>query len=433
MNLEHFIARRLAFNRSGSFTRVIIGIAIAAIALSMAIMIVSTAMISGFKYEINSKIFGFWGHIHITDASINRNFELKAIKTDDAYIKEIKNIKFVEYQKPRSVLGFNIEGKFSDERTIGGIKHVQPFIVLPGLIETKDGFQAILFKGIDESFDWPGMQRFLVQGRGINYQGDSLNNEMVISKIIADKLQIKLNQKIITSFIKEGSKLKRVFKIVGIYNTGLEEYDRRIVIGEMTKIHDLLGWEKNDASGLEIFLDDIRDNEILTDYIYTNLLPANLYAETIQSKFPNIFEWLKLQDINERVILQLMTLVAIINMVTVLLILILERTHMIGVLKSLGASNGSVRKIFLYHAAYMVFFGQLIGNIVGISLCYAQKYTGFIKLDETNYYLSEAPILMDWSTILLINLAAFGIIVVFLTLPSLLVKKITPIKALRFD
>ena len=433
MNLEHFIAHRLAFSKTKSFTKIIVGIAIAAIALSMSVMIISTAMISGFKSEINAKIFGFWGHVHITDTNINRNFELRPIKIDEEYVQKIKDIKFIDYQKPASIFGIQLDGKFQEMRTYGGVKHVQPFIVMPGLIETKSAFQAILFKGINHDFDWKSMQKYMVSGHGIDYYNDSINTEVVISKIIADQLKIKLNQKIVVSFIKERNKLKRALTVVGIYNTGLEEYDQRFIIGDMSKLTELLDWTPNEASGIEIFLDDIRDGDVLTEYIYTDILPINLYAETIQSKFPNIFEWLKLQDINEKVILQLMTLVAIINMVTVLLILILERTRMIGILKALGATNGSIRKIFLYQAAYMVIFGLLLGNIIGLGICFLQKNTGFIKLDEANYYLSEAPILINWPSIVIINIAAFLIIVFFLAIPSLLVSKITPIKALRFD
>jgi lipoprotein-releasing system permease protein len=262
---------------------------------------------------------------------------------------------------------------------------------------------------------------------------DSATNEIVVSKILADKTQIIVGQKIIASFIKENAKLRRAFKVVGIYNTGLEEYDRRFVIGDMGKIRDVLGWQKNEVGTLEIAIDHAEDTDVITEYIYTNYLPNNLHAESIQNKFPNIFEWLKLQDVNEKVILQLMTLVAIINMITVLLILILERTHMIGVLKSLGATNFSIRKVFLYQAAYMVMFGLLIGNIIGLSLCLLQKYTAFIKLDESSYYLDKAPILIQPVNIGLINLTAFAVIVIFLSIPTLLINKISPVQALKFD
>ena len=201
----------------------------------------------------------------------------------------------------------------------------------------------------------------------------------------------------------------------------------------MNQLRALLEWNENQVAGIEVFLDDIRDSEIITDYIYNSILPSNLYAETIQQKFPSIFEWLKLQDINEKVILQLMGIVAVINMMTVLLILILERTHMVGILKSLGSTNWQVQKIFLYQASVIILFGQLLGNVIGLGLAFLQKTYKFIKLDEENYYLDTAPIYLDWQTVLWINFGAFIFILLFLVLPTFIINRIKPISALRFN
>lgn len=429
MNFESFIAGRLALSRGKSFTKTIVGIAIAAIAISLAVMILSNAMITGFKKEIHSKIFGFWGHIHITDTNYNRDFELRPISIDDDYYKELKAIKQIEYQKPVSLLGFSLNEKYQTVQTMGGVEHVQPFIIMPGLIESAEEFQAILFKGVDEEFDWSKMKRFIVQGKGLEA---GMEDEIVVSKIIADKIGLKTDSEVIVSFVKNKNKIRRKLRVVGIFNTGLEEYDKRFVIGNMQKIRELLGWNDSQVAGIEVFLDDIEDSEVIAEYIYTQILPNNLYAERIQQKFPSIFEWLKLQDINEKVILQLMAIVAIINMVTVLLILILERTNMIGVLKALGAKNWQVQRIFLYYAAIIIFFGQLLGNVLGLGLAWLQKRYKFLKLDEQNYYLDTAPIHISWSMVLWINMIAFIVVLTFLLLPTFTVNKIRPIQALRF-
>jgi len=431
LNFSYFVAKRLAFSKGRSFTKTIVGIAIAAITISLAVMLLTNAMITGFKREIHNKIFGFWGHIHITDTNINRDFELRPISVSAPYYAQLKQIKAVQYQIPAKMWGREIAGKYEEATSFGGVQHVQPFIIMPGLVESGKDFQTILFKGIDEQFDWGRMNRFMISGKQ-NLEAMS-EDEIVISKIIADKLQIKVGKEVIVSFVKNKNKVRRKLKVVGIFNTGLEEYDKRFVLGNMNQLRALLEWNENQVAGIEVFLDDIRDSEIITDYIYNSILPSNLYAETIQQKFPSIFEWLKLQDINEKVILQLMGIVAVINMMTVLLILILERTHMVGILKSLGSTNWQVQKIFLYQASVIILFGQLLGNVIGLGLAFLQKTYKFIKLDEENYYLDTAPIYLDWQTVLWINFGAFIFILLFLVLPTFIINRIKPISALRFN
>lgn len=433
MNIEHFIAKRIAFTNSASFTKVIIRIAMAAIAVSLTVMILTTAIISGFKREITDKIFGFWGHIHITDSNINRNFELTAIQLDETKYQDILDIKQIEYQINAEILGFPIEGKAIDKVTRGGVKGVHPYIMLPGLLSTRENFHGVLLKGIDKDYDWQKMQKFIIDGDKISYLPDSTSNDLLISKNIATQLNIKTGDKVVLSFIRENAQIKKRFQVCGVYNTGLEEYDKRFGLVDLAKIQEILGWPTSDVQGLEVVLDDVKDLDIISEYIYYEVLPQQYYAETIRSKFPSIFEWLNLQDINEKIILQLMILVAIINMVTVLLILILERTQMIGILKSLGMSNFSIRKIFLYNAGYIIFFGLLFGNVLGIGIALLQQHTQFIQLDEANYYLSTAPIALNLWTVIWINIATLVVTLVFLIIPTMLVSRITPVKALKFD
>ncbi|MBK9256316.1 MAG: ABC transporter permease [Saprospiraceae bacterium] len=434
MNPEHFIAKRIAFSKSNSFTRIIIRIAIVAIAISLSVMILTTAVIDGFKKEITEKIFGFWGHIHITDSNVNRNFELIPVSSDEEYINTIRDIQEIDYQEEASILGYKLEGNYKSKSTYGGVKGAHPFIVLPALMSTKNNdMHGLLLKGVDSGYDWDRMKEFIVEGDVIGYNKDTLSSDLLISRNIARKLGVKVGEKVVMHFIRDNNQIKKRFQICGIYNTGLEEYDRKLALVDLAKLQDVLGWKTTDVQGIEVILDDIKDLDIYADYIYYDVVPPRLYAESIRSKFPGIFEWLQLQDINETIILQLMILVAIINMITVLLILILERTHMIGVLKSLGANNWFIRKIFLYNAGYIIFFGLLAGNFLGIGIALAQKHFKYIKLDEANYYLDTAPIEISWMTILLLNLAAFVVTVVFMVFPTWLVSRITPVKALRFD
>ena len=227
--------------------------------------------------------------------------------------------------------------------------------------------------------------------------------------------------------------MRRAFQIKNIYKTGLEEYDKRFGIVDIKKLQEILGWNVNEVQGMEVVLNDVRDLDVISEYVYYEILPQQLYAESIRSKFPSIFEWLSLQDINETIILQLMVLVAIINMITVLLILILERTQMIGILKSLGMNNWQVRKIFIYNAGYIIFYGLIIGNILGLGIALLQKHFNFIKLDEANYYLDTAPIEINWMALILLNVGTFVVTLITLVLPTMLITRIAPVKALRFD
>lgn len=432
LSLSSFIAQRLFSSKHKSFTKTIIRFAIASVAISVAVMIIATCVIGGFKDQINNKVFGFWGHIHITDTNISRNFEILPISKSGKYYKQLQGLGQVEYQVPDTHFGKEVEGVYVDKTTFGGVSHVQPYIILPGLMQSGEGFQATLFKGVDEDFDWDRMERFMVSGTKLSTDSRS-GSEVVISQIIANKLKLKVGDQFIFSFVRERKQLRRKLKVVGVYNTGLEEFDRRFVIGDIRKARQILQWDEDQVGGIEVFIDDIRDMKIITEYIYSNVLPLDLYSESIKEKFNNIFSWLELQNVNELVIYQLMTIVAIINMITVILILILERSRMIGVLKSLGANNGMIKRIFLINAGYIIALGLLIGNVLGIGLVTLQYYTGLVKLDESSYYLDRVPIKFEWFNIVIINLGAFGVIMLSLLIPVILITRISPVKVLRFD
>lgn len=432
MNLERFIAKRVAASNQQSFSGLIIKIAIAAVALSLAIMIIASAVITGFKHQIGEKIFGFWGHIHITSTMINRTTgEAVPINIQQPFYPSIDTIANVTYRENFSLLGMELPFEVK-KTTKGGIDHIQSFTLIPGIIKTKDEIEGIVLKGIGDDFDWSFFEKYLIEGAAFNEADSNSERGIILSKQTADRLQLKVGDPFLFNFVKNKEPLLRRFKVQGIYKTGLEEYDRKFALVNMGEVQELLGWQPDQVSGFEVFIDDLSDLEILTEYIYLEEIPGDLYAESIRSKYPNIFEWLALQDINEVVIIVLMLVVGLINMITALMILILERTNMIGILKALGQTNWGIRKTFLYQAGYIILMGLFWGNLLGIGFCFLQEKTGIIQLSEENYYLSTAPIELNLWAVLLLNIGAITVIMLFMIIPSWLVTRISPVKAIRF-
>ncbi|MFM9951099.1 MAG: ABC transporter permease [Saprospiraceae bacterium] len=429
MNFEFFISKRVAANGQQSFSRIIIRIAAGAVALSIAVMIIATSLISGFKQEISSKIFGFWGHIHITDLDVGQSlldaYPIHIKQTFYPFLDTVQNVKYTE-----EVIRF---GKVTEKerQTNAGIRHIQTFALKPGIIKSKAEIEGIILKGVGKDFDWDFMAHYIKKGQAISRSDSAMSSDILISQQTADRLRVDVGDKFVVHFVEKGEQLKRRFNICGIYRTGLEEYDRKFALVDIRQIQRLLGWSENEVGGFEVFIEDIDDLLPIEDYVYSEL-PNDLNSETIRSKFPEIFEWLELQNINETVIMALMLSVAIINMMTALLILILERANMIGILKALGTANWSIRRIFLYYAAYIMLVGLFWGNLIGIGLCWLQDRFGFIQLDEANYYLSVAPVDINLWTILLLNVGTLMITLIFLVIPSYLVSTISPVKAIRF-
>jgi len=406
MNLEFFISRRLAFSSGQSFSRFVVRVATIAVALSVAVMIVAGAIVHGFQEEISNKVFGFWGHVSI------RSYE-----QNSAYGEEPISVKQPFYP----VL----------ER-IPGIRHIQVVATKAGIIKTNSEIEGIVLRGIGSDFDWSFMKRYIVDGNNFSAGDSGSEKKIIISQTTADRLEVKLGDSLRIFFIQEPMRAARL-KIVGIYKTGLDEYDREYALVDIGLIQRLNNWSSDEIGGFEVFINDVRDLDRLGNTINEDYVGQRLQAKTMRQINPNLFDWLDLQNMNERVIIILMILVAIINMTTVLLILILERTNMIGVLKSLGGSNWMIRKIFLYHAMYITGLGLLLGNGMGIGLSLAQKYFHLIKLDEQSYYVSVAPILIDPAYVLAINVGTLVICFLTLIIPSYLVSRISPVKAMRFE
>ncbi|MBK7096503.1 MAG: ABC transporter permease [Saprospiraceae bacterium] len=422
MDFSFFIAKRLALSKKSSISSAIIRIAIVAIGISVAAMIIAVFMIRGFQVNISEKIFGFWGHIDIIGSESSRDISLSPLNDTERYISEIKSIdtiRFIDENEVENAIKVKID-------------HIQQYIIFPAIMSTKDAFEGLLMKGVGEDFDDANIKKYLKSGYVPDFSSDKSLNEVLISKYTADRLKLESGKNVILNFITDNDQVRKKVKIAGIYSTGLMEYDKKLVLMNISMLRQILGWEPHQAGGIEVFVNDLSQLDIINDYIYVEILPKDIYSMTARQKFPAIFEWLKLQNINEQVILILMLIVSVINMVTSLLILILEQTKMIGILRALGSDTWSVRKIFLYHAGFIVLFGLILGDIIGLGVSFLQKEFGLIKLDEASYYLSEAPVFIDIPALIAINVATLIITVLILIIPSYLVSKIDPVRTISF-
>jgi len=432
LNLPFFIARRIAFSGKKNFSRFIIRIAIVAVALSVAVMIAASALIAGFKNEISRKIFEFWGQIHITDTAYSLSFEPQPIEKNQPFYPALDTVRGIAYSEPEVILGYET-GREVDRSSRGGIRHIQVFAHKPGIIRTKTAIEGILLKGIGSDFDWENLKPYLLEGRPLKLNDTAPSRDIILSRQTADRLQVGVGDKFIVYFVKENDQIRRLFQVCGIYKTGLEEYDRKIALCDIRQVQQLLGWNDHQVAGFEVWLDDMRDLDLYNEYIYNEILDTDLLSVSIRDKFPAIFEWLQLQDYNEIVILGLMLAVAIVNMITALLVLVLERSTMIGVLKALGETNGRIRQVFLYHAAVITVTGMFWGNLLGVGFCVLQDKFHLIRLNEADYYLAYAPVELNWTPWLVINLGTLAITLVFLLVPSYVVSKISPVRAIRFS
>ena len=411
MNLEYFIAKRLitARDHKSSISAPIIKIAIAAIAIGMIMMIISIATGIGLQQKIRQKVAAFNGHIIITNYDENQSqLSITPISTHQDFYPQFKNVQ--------------------------GINHVQAVATKSGIIRTETAFEGIIFKGVGKEYRWNHLQEYLVSGKLPNLNSQ-LNDEVLISEFLANRLNLKVGDKFNTFFMKEDTNQKpnlRVFKITGIFNSGFQEFDSTYIIGDLRHIQRINKWEYDQVGAFEVFVDDFNAIQEKGQEVYEKT-GSTLDTLTIVEKYYYIFEWLKLFDFNIIVILVIMIAVATINMVVALLVLILERTQMIGILKSMGANNWAVRKIFLYNAFYLISKGLFWGNLIGVGMLLIQQNFGVIKLNPENYYVNEAPVFIDFGTIFLLNIGTILICLLILLIPSYIITKISPIKAIRFD
>lgn len=411
MKLEYFIAKRIVRTKKqkSSVSAPIIKIAITAIALGMIMMLISVATGLGLKYKIRDKISAFSGNIVITHYDSNvTDVTLKPLELNQKFYPTFKEVE--------------------------GVDKVQVYASKAGIIRTDTAFEGIVYKGVDSLYDLKQIEEYLIEGRLPKF-GKQMGNEILLSEYLANRLQFSLGDKVTTYFMKEwGNQLPNIrqFEIVGIYNSGLQQFDENVVLGDLKHVQRLNRWTENQVGGFELFVKDFDKIEEIGDQVYLEL-PSTIDSKTIIDKYEAIFNWIDMFDFNITIIIVIMISVASINMIVALLVLILERTQMIGILKALGANNWKIRKIFLYQAFYLIFKGLLYGNVIGLGLLYLQKYTGFIKLDPSAYYVREAPVLIRFSDVLLLNIGVIFIAMLVLLIPSYLITKISPVKAIRYD
>ncbi len=425
LNLSLFIARRLTAPGTGAFSGLIIRLCIATSALSVLVMILAVALITGFKREITSKVFDFWGHVVLTDMEINQSFLPVPLKRDAVAADVLAGLRESDIAPFR-----NGAGAKSDRPVV---RHIQSFVLFPGILKNKNDFEGIQVKGIGTDLLPSFFDQYMSRGRPPAIAGDSISREIVLSEQTAARLQVDTGEVVDIYFIREGDQIIRRFTVSGLYKTGLEEYDRKVAFADMRILQQILGWSQEQVSGMEIFLNDLDNSNPFVQYLFDEILPMEVYAIPISARFPAIFEWLQLQDYNQYLIIGLMIVVCIFNLVTTALILILERVHMIGLLKTLGMPTRRIRMIFVWFALRILIYAILIGNAAGLLLCWLQKTFHIVRLNEADYYLSEAPIHLDPVFVLTLNLGLILIVFLVLLLPVLLVQRISPIRAIRLD
>jgi lipoprotein-releasing system permease protein len=409
LNLAFHIAKRIAFNRQKSFSRFIIRLSVAATSLSVMTMIITLAFVNGFQQTVSGKVFSFWGHIRVQKYEPN-----KSLMAEETAIRKNDTIEALLRAEP-------------------GVQQVQSFATKSAVLEKNKEIEGVLLKGIEKDYDSSKLKMYLQQGRWIRFNDSLYSKEILVSAPLASQLKINLNDTITVYFISslDGARTYRKLTVVGIYKTGIEEYDKLFVLGDLGLIRRVNNWEPDQTGGYEIFLKDYKTLDSVSNRL-SDELPPDWNSRSIREVYPNIFDWLNIQDVNRNVIFVVMAVVAIINLITCLLILILERTRMVGILKALGAQDRLIRKIFLYHATVITFAGIGIGFVLGIGICLLQQYTGFITLDEASYYVSAAPVHIIWWQVLAVCLITALVCYVSLIIPTWLVKKINPVKAITF-
>lgn len=405
MNVEYFISSRISLKAERTFSKLIVRIAIAGVMLSLAVMILSVSIIKGFKTEIQDKVRGFIGDIQIYRFDLNGSFEKSPFVPNDTTLNNLRSNTQVEA--------------------------FYPFATKPAILVANGEVEGVNFKGIDSTYNWQYIKKHLISGQVIDFTDSTeAAKQILISDYTAKRLMLKTGDSFIIHFIQNPPR-KRKLTIVGVYKIGIENLDKGFVIGDISLIRRLNNWTANQTGGMEVRIKDFKKLKPVADEVYENL-EMNLRSRSVEESTPEIFTWLSLLDVNTRVLLILMLIVGVINMVTALLIMILERTNMIGILKAMGMRNSSMMKIFLYNAVYLIGIGLLLGNILGVGLCYLQQYTHVFKLDQTNYYLEYVPIELHLTDVLMLNAVTVVICTLVLIIPSLLVTRISPLKAIRF-
>jgi lipoprotein-releasing system permease protein len=401
-----FIARRVFSEEGLSFSRPFIRISVISVATGVAVMILAVAIVTGFQNEVSQKVTGFGAHYQVTGYDLNTSYEPSPISLNQPFYPSMDTLK--------------------------GIRHIQVFAQKAGIIRTKDQIEGVVLKGIAADFDWTFFSDKIVAGKPFTLSDTARSNALVISKYLSDRLRLRTGDPVNMYFLVGGEAVPRgrKFTVSGIYETGLEEFDRLYVLGDLRHIQKLNNWHEDQVGGFEILLDDFGDIDRMKNKIQ-ELVGYRLQAESIKDLQPQIYEWLKLHDTNALIILVLMVVVACISMVSILLILVLEKTTFIGILKALGSTSRSIRKIFITQAILITFRGLLWGNVLALALCYLQLMTGLVTLNQESYYVSVVPVHLNVLHLLLMDAGTLILCTLSLFVPSYVVTKIAPLHAIR--
>ena len=417
MNFEFFLAKRIHFSRDkGDSRRVtppVIRIAMVGIAIGLAVMIASVAIVVGFKKEVRNKVIGFDSHIQLSNFDNNITYESNPIAVSDSLRDVLLHTK--------------------------GVSRIEAFATKPGLIRTETDFHGIVLKGIDTDFDTTFLKSHLIEGEMIRIDPVTAGDQILISRSTANLLHLKCGESFILYFWDDENARPRRFRISGIYDTGYAEYDKLFAFGDIKHIRRINGWDDDMVSRVAIYIDSYNDLDQLTEELFFELIDQKdrlgniYYIRSIKELNPMIFSWLGVLDSNVVIILVLMILVSGFTMISGLLIIILERTNMIGILKALGQNNRSIRKVFIYVSFFLIIKGMCWGNFIGLSFCLLQSHFHWFKLDPETYYIDSVPIDLNWIAVALINLGSFAVSILMMIAPSYIITKIAPAKSIRFE
>jgi len=405
VNLPYFISRRITQEQAGSFSSIISKIAIASIAIGLASMIVSFLILHGFKHTVQDKVYAFNGHLQVTKYTFSSAPEDQPISLNSDFYQNYRDYPFIE--------------------------HVQEYSHKKALLKTDEEVQGVLIKGVSLTFDIKSFEESIIDGRFIEFNDSTYSNDVILSARIANKLKLEVGNDVVTYFVQDPPRLRRL-NVVGIYNTGLEEFDDKIILGDLAMIRRLNNWPDSLAGGLEVFIKNKELAEQAEEVLFGSI-DFDLYVDKISDKYVQIFDWLTLINQNVVIFLVLVLFIASFNMVSILLILIMERTQMIGVFKALGATDNQVKRIFTYNGMLLILKGMLVGNLIGIGFGLLQDYFKIIPLDPVNYYMSFVPIYWDFKIIIGLNILTFILVNLALIVPTMIVTRIQPVKALRFS
>jgi lipoprotein-releasing system permease protein len=410
LGLSYHIAKRIAFNKQQSFSRFIIRLSVAATAVSIIAMIITLAFVNGFQEKVADKIFGFWGHIRVQKYETG-----KSLISEELPLNKNKAVE-------NSLAG------------APGVVSYQSFATKSAVLESNTEIEGVLIKGIEKNENHAALKKFLVAGRWMQFTDSLYSKETIVSDAVAKQLQIKLNDTIKVHFVSTNADAQKTYRklvVVGFYHTGIDEYDKLFMIADINLIRRINNWEPDQIGGYEVFVDQYQNVDAISSGL-SNALPSEWMSKSIREIYPNIFDWLDIQDVNRNVVFIVMGIVALINLITCLLILMLERTNMIGLLKSMGATNWTIQKIFIVYASFITLAGVGFGLIIGVGICLLQQATGFITLDEASYYITVAPIKMIWWQVAAVCAGTSVVCFISLFLPTLLIPKVSPVKAIEF-